>query len=308
MPQPPEVEDIPEEESEDKYEDLYGQPLPIRRPSEEFQQAIGTPSKRKKGIAFFFRLLTALLVLLGLGSLATVSYHFFKNRSVVPSDSLAPASESTPTDDAGIWLASAQESLNSKDFELAVPQLEKAIIFLKRGEGKSRQLKETQVLLATTYSKAGDYVAGATLWTEIAKSYPDLRKKGKAAAAADLRKNRMIANKKVIAGEKAVKNKKFDYAITLATEALKIYRVSQGQGVEMARAHGVLGDAYREKQNTRVAFYHFTEAAKLDPRGPYLYERSKLKLPVPPRPHKPVEIVKPKFVIKSDVPEARSRR
>lgn len=307
MPHPPAVEDIPEEEPEDKYEDLYGPPLSTRRSSEEYPQAIGAPSTKKKGVAVFFRLLTALLVLLGLGALATASYRYFKNHAVVPSESHTPAPDATPTDDAGIWLASARESLKSKDFGLAVPQLEKAVVLLKKGKGEKGQLKQTQVLLATSYGKAGNYASCAALWTELAESYPDLRKKGEAAAEAALRKSRVIANKKVIAGEKAVKNKKFDDAIKLATEALKIYRVSQGQPSQLAQAHGVLGDAYREKQNTRVAYWHFTEAGKLDPQGRYLYERSKLKLPVPPKPHKPAEIVKPKFVIKSDVPQAHSR-
>lgn len=307
-PQPPAVEDGPEEEPEDKYEDIYAPPLPARRRSEEFQQAISAPGKKRKGVALFFRLLTALLVLLGVGSLATASYHLYKNRAAVASDSRTPASESTPTDDAGIWLASAQESLNSKDFELAVPQLEKAVGFLKKGKGERGQLKDAQVLLATSYSKTGDYVSCAALWTELAKSNPDLRKRGEAAAEAALRKSRMIANKKVIAGEKAVKNKKYDDAIKLANEALRIYRAAQGQPFQLAQARGVLGDAYREKQNTRVAYWQYTEAGKLDPQGRYLYERSKLKIPVPPRSHKPAEIVKPKFVIKSDVPQAHSRR
>jgi tetratricopeptide (TPR) repeat protein len=297
MPRPFAVEDIPEDEPADtgSFENL--------------PQPTGETREKKGGVLLLRRLLTVLLVLLGLGSLATASYHYFANRTAVQSDSRTPGADSPPADDVTIWLASAQESLDSKDYKLAAPQLEKAISFLKKGKGEEGQLKETQVLLATTYGKAGDYTASATLWTELAKSHPDLKKKGKAAAAAALRENRIIAKKKVKAGEKAVTNKKFDKAIKVANEALDIYAVSQGQNSQMARAHGVLGDAYRGEQNTRIAFFHFTEASKLDPQGRYKSELSKLRLPVRPKPRaKPAKRVKPKFVIKTGVPQANGKR
>jgi tetratricopeptide (TPR) repeat protein len=295
VPRPMAVEDIPEEEPADPDAKLENLPEPTAEPKE-----------KKKGLRVVFGLLTVLLVLLALGTVAPAAYHYFTNRVAVPSDSSTPDSDSPLKDDASIWLASAQESLDSKDFKLAVAQLEKAISFLKKGEGEQGRLKETQVLLATTYSKAGDYTASATLWTELAKSHSNLRKKGKAAAAAAFRENRVIANKKVKAGEKAVSNKKFDNAIKVANEALDLYAVSQGQNSQMARAHGVLGDAYREKQNTRIAFFHFTEASKLDPQGRYKSELSKLRLPVRPKPRaKPVKRAKPKFVITTDVPQGR---
>ena len=299
MPQPMPIEDIPENGGEK----LGDPPQLPAEPREKLPQQNGT----KRVGRVFFSLLALLLVLLGLGSLATKSYHSFTIKSAVSSDSHTPDSDSPPKDDATIWLESAQESLDSKDFELAVPQLESAISFLKKGEGEEGRLKETQVLLATTYSKAGDYAAGAALWTELAKSHPDLRKKGKAAADAALRKNRILANNKVKAAEKAVKSKNFNYAIKIAKEALDIYTVSQGQNSQMARAHGVLGDAYRGEQNTRIAYFHFTEAHKLDPQGRYLSERSKLRLPVRPKPRaKPVQKI-PKFVIKSNVPQGNAK-
>lgn len=287
------IEDIPEEHSADPDETPESLPQPTLEP------------RKKKGGEVFFRLFAVFVVFLGLGTLTIVSFDYFTDRPAAPKDSRTPSSVSPPKDDATIWLASAQESLDSKDFKLAVPQLERAVGFLEKGEGEQGQLKKTQVLLATTYSKAGEYRASATLWTELAKSHPELRKKGKAAADAALRKNRIVANKKVKAAEKAVKDKKFDNAIKIANEALYIYEVSQAKKSQMARAHGILGDAYRGKQNTRIAFSHYTEAGKLDPDGRYNSELGKLKLPVRPEPPPPPK--KPTFVTKSSIPQGNAK-
>lgn len=280
---------------------------PAAAPGETFESlppAIGEP-KEKKGVAILLKLLTGLFVILAVGSLLAASHHFLTKEAAAPSASVSPG-EDGPTDDATIWLNSAQESLDSKDFELAAPQLERAVDFLKKGDKK--RLKETQILLAKTYNKVGDYSSSATLWTELAKTHPDLKKTGQTAAAAALRANRVIANKKVKQAEQAVKGKKYDQAIKVAKEALRIYQLSQGQNGQLARAHGVLGDAYREQQNTRVALSHFTKAYKLDPKGRYRAEMRKLKLPVRPTRVKPVKKVKPKFVTETDIPKAGARR
>lgn len=312
-PRPRPVETVPEElpaHPKAEFETLQAPVAPEPQP-EPIQLSI-KPRKKKLGKAFF-GLLTVFLGILAIVKLAPASYHYLANRVAVPNESRAPASQEAPKDDATIWLGSAQESLAAKDYELAVAQLERAVGFLKEDEDEKARLKKTQVLLATTYSKAGNYTDCARLWTELARTYPKLRKEGKAAAAAASRENRIIANKKIKAGEKAVKNKKYDQAIKDANQALDIYTVSQGQNSQIAQAHGVLGDAYRGKQNSRVAFSHYTDASKLDPQGRYRSELRQLRLPARPRTRKrarpkPVKKTKPRFVITTGVPQGKARR
>ena len=256
--------------------------------------------------AMLFKVLTGLIVVLLLGSIMLVARHSLAKGEAARTAGQSSESETSVTDDATIWLDSAEESLESKDFQLAAAQLERAVDFLKKGDEK--RLKEAQTLLAETYIKAENYSAGAALWTELAKRYPDLRKRGANAAASALRANRVIANQRVKTAEQAVAKKDYDKAIKLATEALRIYQLSQGENAQKARAYGVLGDAYWGQQNTRVAFSHFTKAQKLHPQGRYGNELSKLKLPVRPKPRKTVEKVRPKFVTETDVPQASSRR
>lgn len=248
----------------------------------------------------------AILMLSAVAMIFFGVYHFngFGLKDGQPRATASPVAEGLKSD-SGTWLTSAEDSIKSKEFGLATAQLERAIELLKEEEADAKSLTEVRVKLAGMYFKAKEFEKCRELWLELAKSNKDLRKKGKKAASAASRELRILANGKLKEAEKNLKSRP-KMAVSLATEAVELYTRFEGARPRIARAHGVIGDAYRIDRKNLMAAKHYKLAHQYDPQGRYRSELSRLKPVRRPRNKKVVKPVKrPSFVPQDSFPKGR---
>lgn len=244
-------------------------------------------------------LLVLVVVLLGVGG--------FYYTSLEPEPEASPAPVVPEIEhDAATWMASAQKSLESQNYALAVPQLERAVELLKAEEAEPERVKEARLELAQTYARNKQFKESREVWKTLGLAHPDLSKQASEAVKKAERQLRIQANGKIKRGKSQLKERP-RMALTLGQEALQDYTDFGGQRGQLAEAHGLIAEAFRAESNKRRAAKHYKLAHDYNPKGPYL-KRLRSMGPVitrPPRKRKPVPVKKPRFIPKSSIPKAK---
>ncbi|MCA9777670.1 MAG: tetratricopeptide repeat protein [Candidatus Eremiobacteraeota bacterium] len=193
---------------------------------EDVRVTVVRPKARKPGDPT----LLLLSAVVGLCLIVLGSFLWKQTRTDDGADERPPAV--VAMEEAETWLASADESLAKKEYQLAAAQLEKGIGFLVKGKAEQATVDEVRVKLASALEADGHLKSAHQQWSDLVGTSPEAPSR-KAGLEKQLRVQANGLLEQSQAARKAGDSKK---AVTLAQQAFDLYQAYGGSPEQKARS------------------------------------------------------------------------
>lgn len=135
-------------------------------------------------------------------------------------------------EEADTWLASADESLGKKEYQLAIAQLEKGMGLLLEGKAEKDKVDQVRVKLASALESDGQLQAAHKQWSGLIGSSEEAQSR-KAGLEKQLRVQANALLEKSRAARKSGEHKK---AVSFAQQALELYQNYGGSDGQKAQS------------------------------------------------------------------------
>ena len=163
--------------------------------------------------------------------LVVLGSYFWKQMKVADGEETRPPAL-VAMEEAETWLASADESLGKKEYQLAIAQLEKGMGFLLEGDAEQDKVDQIRVKLASALESDGQLQAAHKQWAGLVGTSKEAESR-KAGLEKQLRVKANDLLEQSLAARKSGEQKK---AASLAQQALELYQAYGGSDEQKAQS------------------------------------------------------------------------
>ena len=193
---------------------------------EDVNGAVVRPEPRRTGDPT----LLVLSAVVGLCLVVLGSYVWKQSKADDGEEALPPAI--VAMEEAETWLASADESLEKKEYQLAVAQLEKGMSFLLEGNAEQDKIDQIRAKLASTLESDGQLQAAHKQWSGLVGT----SKEAESRKAGIEKKLRVKANELLEQSLSARESGEQREAASLANQAFELYQSYGGSAEQKAKS------------------------------------------------------------------------